>query len=203
MADSTGKDRPEFSFFVPTSTVIARHPNDPYLVAVIEHAQKHSGRLTLVGGKRSGNTSHAQCAVEEWGQEAGGENATLLNPHLWAVKTDVNADIRVVTLKKASDGFCPAELNDVLVAAHYGYPDYLYVADVQGNPAPKDGEAKSARWIDVRTLSVAATPEESAFGAQHDLILAVYRYYLDGRPVELEDFTDCVALRQKLIAMQQ
>ena len=39
---------------------------------------------------------------------------------------------------------------------------------------------------------------ESRYGAQHDLILMVYRLWLSGRPVDLSDFTDFRALRAKL-----
>ena len=40
-----------FSIVVPTSSVIAVLPGDPYKACVIEQNGKHKGRLTLVGGK--------------------------------------------------------------------------------------------------------------------------------------------------------
>lgn len=201
MMQTNISDEPKFNFFVPTSTVIACEKLNPYQVLVIEQAQKHRGRFTLVGGKRSGDNSHDQCAVNEFREEVGGRNATIDSLSLWAIKTDARSDTRVVSLKKASDGYCPEELNEVQVKASYGCPDYIYTGTVNGAPHPNDGEAKSVVFLDVRNIRVSDTADESRFGAQHDLILAVYRLYLDGRPVKLTDFTDLVALRLELISL--
>ncbi len=71
-------------------------------------------------------------------------------------------------------------------------------AKVEGEPHPLDGEAKSCIFIDVRDVKWTATELRARYGAQHDLILMVYRLYLAGRPVDLTDFADFRALRANL-----
>lgn len=188
-----------FSISVPTSSVIAVSPSDPYQVCVIEQNGKHKGRLTLVGGKVSmPKQTHLECALEEWDQEAGGKQAKLSEVALWAVKTDEHSDVRPATLGKLTHDLCPEELRSLPVIGHYGAPDYLYLAKVEGEPFPFDGEAKSCKFIDVRDVKWTATEAESRYGAQHDLILMVYRLYLAGRPVDNRDFADFRALRANL-----
>ncbi len=188
-----------FSIVVPTSSVIAVKPEDAYKVCVIEQNGKHKGRLTLVGGKViMPKQTHLECALEEWDQEAGGKQAKLHDVALWAVKTDAHSDVRPATLGKLTHDLCPEELRATPVTGHYGCPDYLYVAKVEGEPYPFDGEAKSCKFIDVRDVPWTATEAESRYGAQHDLILMVYRLHLAGRPVEIGDFADFRALREKL-----
>src|SRR4029453_11739283 len=146
---------------------------------------------TLVGGRvELPAQDHMTCALVEWDQEAGGKGAILVNPRLWAVKTDPKADIRESTLGKLTHELCPEELRAVPVHGHYGVPDCLYIAPVLGTPAPKDGEAKRCFYFDIRELDVTETMEQSRFGANHDLILEVYRLSLLGRPVEPEDFAN-------------
>lgn len=193
------KDTMTFSIVVPTSSVIAVSPVDPYQVCVIEQNGKHKGRLTLVGGKViMPEQTHEQCALDEWDQEAGGKSAKLVDVSLWAIKTDAHSDVRSATLGKLTHDRCPEELRSTVVTGHYGCPDYLYLAKVEGEPFPFDGEAKSCKFIDVRDVAWTATEAESRYGAQHDLILMVYRLWLSGRPVDLSDFADFRALRAKL-----
>jgi hypothetical protein len=188
-----------FSLAVPTSSVIAVDPKDPFKVCVIEQNGKHNGRLTLVGGKvEMPAQSHLQCAYDEWDQEAGGKNAKLIDLTLWAIKTDEHSDVRSSTLGKLTHNFCPPELANTPVIGHYGAPDYIYVGKVDGIPYPLDGEAKQCLFIDVRDVIVTATESESGYGAQHDLILVVYRLSLEGRPVDSRDFSDFRALRETL-----
>jgi len=192
-----------FSISVPTSSVIAHLDGDPHQVCVIEQCQKHKGRLTLVGGRvELPKQGHLQCALDEWDQEAGGHGAKLLQPKLWAVKTDPYSDVRHSTLGKLSHNTCPEHLRDTACVGHYGAPDHLYLAAVSGTPHPQDGEAKRCFYFDVRQLQVTEREEDSLFGAQHDLILAVYRLHLAGRPVTNDDFSDFKALRQKLLKDQ-
>ncbi len=188
-----------FSIVVPTSSVIAILPNDPYQVCVIEQNGKHKGRLTLVGGKViMPEQTHEQCALEEWDQEAGGKQAKLFDTSLWAIKTDAHSDVRPSTLGKLTHDLCPESLRSTPVTGHYGCPDYIYLAKVEGEPYPFDGEAKSCKFIDVRDIPWTETEAESRYGAQHDLILMVYRLWLSGRPVDISDFADFRALRAKL-----
>jgi hypothetical protein len=188
---------------VPTSSIIAVRANDPYKVCVIEQNGKHNDRLTLVGGKViMPEQTHEQCAYEEWDQEAGGRSAKLKGLSLWAVKTDEHSDVRPTTLGKLTHDLCPAELRTLPVVGHYGAPDYIYLANVEGEPYPLDGEAKQCIFIDVREVEVTETEKESRFGAQHDLILAVYRLYLEGRPVDNRDFSDFTLLRRMLLSKQ-
>lgn len=188
-----------FSIVVPTSSVIAVSADDAYKAWVIEQNGKHKGRLTLVGGKViMPEQTHEQCALEEWDQEAGGKGAKLHDVKLWAVKTDAHSDVRQATLGKLTHDLCPESLRATVVTGHYGCPDYLYLAKVEGEPFPFDGEAKSCKLIDVRDVPWTETEAESRYGAQHDLILMVYRLWLSGRPVDVSDLTDFRALRAKL-----
>jgi hypothetical protein len=188
-----------FPYLVPTSSLIAVHPDDPFQVCVIEQTQKHKGRLTLVGGRvEMHRQNHLQCALEEWGQEAGGLGATLVAPKLWAIKTDAYSDVRPSTLGKLTHGLCSEHLLETPVIGHYGAPDYIYVATVNGTPSPKDGEAKRCLFVDVRSIPCTATEEESRFGAQHDLVLLLYRLHLAGRAVSNADLADFKELRIKL-----
>jgi hypothetical protein len=195
--------RKPFPYLVPTSTVIALHPDNPFLVCVIEQVVKHAGRLTLVGGRREmHHHSHIQTARAEWKEEAGGKGARLTNVRLWAVKTDEHTDVREVTLGKVTFDRCPQAMRAQLVTAHYCAPDYIYLATVKGEPHPSDGEASRCVFIDVREIAT-PTPDQahSKFGAQHDLILLVYLLSLLGRPVEVTDFADFTQLRSKLIKL--
>jgi hypothetical protein len=188
-----------FSLAVPTSSIIAYHPDDKYLVAVLEQAEKHRGRLTIAGGKIELPRQNArQCAVEEFDQECGGKGCTLDDIKLWAIKTDPYSDVRESKLGKLTHNLCPELLRDVPVIGHYGAPDHIYTASAIGTPYPKDGEAKQCFFFDVRTIEITADEKDSKFGAQQDLYLAVYRLYLDGRAVEPDDFVDFNALRHKL-----
>lgn len=204
MSNSTSTGGIQLSIGVSTSTVIAVDPGDPFRVCLIQQAKKHRERKTLVGGKRTGGDSHEETAVGEFFQEAGGKGAQLEDVRLWAIKTDRLADVRTVTLGRATDDLCPSELRDLEVVAHYGYPDYFYVASVVGTPYPKDGEAKAVVWMDVRDIVITEREEDSQFGAQHDLVLALYRYTLEGR--SLGDLAillaDCKALRKLLLSLQ-
>lgn len=191
-----------FPIAVPSSTVIAHDPEHPFLVWVIEQSEKHGGRLTLVGGRiELHHQNHLQCIHEEWKQEAGGLGASLVNPWLWAVKFDPYFDTRETTLGKLSHNLCPEAVRNLPVRGYYGSPDCLFVAGVDGTPAPSDGEAKRCFTVDVRGIKLTETPEESAYGCQHDLILALYRLYLQGRPVSASDFTDFKALRKMLLSL--
>lgn len=189
-----------FSIAVPTSTVIARHPDDPYLVCVITHAKKHGKRKTLVGGRvELPAQTHEECIHTEFGQEAGGKGATLTNVKLWAIKTDPYSDVRDSTLGKLTHGRCAAELADVAVTGHYGSPDHIYLADVVGEPFPLDGEATKCEFIDVREITCTVEPCLSTYGAQQDLVLIVYRMFLEGRQVRVDDFNDFHELRAMLL----
>lgn len=189
-----------FPFLVPTSTVIALHPDDPYKVCVIEQTSKHGGRLTLVGGRREMHQhTHQQTAIAEWAEEAGGKGATLFDVKLWAVKTDEHSDVRETTLGKVTFNRCPESMADQPVVAHYGAPDFIYLAKVQGEPFPSDGEASQCLFIDIRNIPTPTDDErQSPFGAQHDLILLVYLLELQGRSLANTDFADFVQLRKTL-----
>jgi ADP-ribose pyrophosphatase YjhB (NUDIX family) len=190
----------DFSIAVPTSTIIATLKGDPFKVCVIEQNTKHQGRLTLVGGRVNlPSQNHRDCALAEWTEEVGGQGATLKNLRLWAVKTDPSSDVRPSTLGKLTHNSCPEALRDQPATGHYGAPDCIYTAVVEGKPHPNDDEAKSAIFIDVRELVVTPCEEQSKFGAQHDLILAVFRRHLEGRPVQAGDFADFRSLRAMLL----
>jgi hypothetical protein len=202
---------------VPTVTVIAFSAADPHMVLFIRHQKnKHGGKLTLVGGKyplRKQISALAQLLIEWW-EEAGGDNATLLNPELWAIKTDHRSGHRFVTLEKATDGDCPRWLRKLRVEAFFGVPDRLFAAMVQGNPAPNHAhegggkpedlaEARDCVWIDTRTIRLTADKNASGYGAQHDLVAKVWCYVLDGRmAIAIDTFDDFDALRERLLSMQ-
>ena len=207
IAENLNQENPAFSFVVPTSSVIAIDAKDPLKVWVIKHhPSKHKGRMTLVGGKvkLDDEQSHADCMREEWQEEVGGKGAYLIDLGRWAVRTDANADVRMVTLGKVTHDHCPVELRNLVVRARYGVPDVIYTGRVGGIPAPNDHEAECCLAFDLRQLKITETEEESIFGAQHDLILAVYYLERLGRPTWnlLADFADMRALRKKLLDIQ-
>jgi hypothetical protein len=194
---------------VPTSTAIAIDAEDPHRVCVIEPTDKskHGGRPTLIGGKvKLGLQTHVECLHAEFAEEAGGLGAYLENVSLFAIKTDAGSDVREVTLGRVTDNACPDELRQARVLASYGAPDHVYLGTVCGVPAPGHDvsgkvEAKRCYYFDVRRVIVAPTAAQSAFGAQMDLYLAVYRLHLAGRPVEIDDFADLTSLRARLPAL--
>ena len=192
------------SFPVPTCSTIAVSPTDAFKVNLIEQTEKHKGRFTIVGGRQELPLQSAeQCARDEYDQEAGGKGSTLRNLRLWTVKTDPNSDVRQSTLGKLCNYTCAPEHNDIPVIGHYGTPDYLWLATVEGTPHPKDGEAKRCFYFDVRDIVITENEKDSKFGAQQDLILAVYRYALErGRQVETSDFANFVNLRERLLRVQ-
>ncbi len=192
-------------FPVPTSTIIAHHKDNPYRVYVIEQAKKHNGRLTLVGGRcELPAQDHETCIKEEWVQEAGGKGATLTGLRFWLAKNDRFADPRKTTLGKVTSNQCPKRLINQPVLGLYGCPDAIFIAAVEGEPYPNDGEAKQCLLIDVREIVITETPEQSKFGAQHDLLLALYRQYLDRKiyfePVE--PISDMADFRRSLLFSQ-
>ncbi len=190
--------------YVPTSTVIARHKKNPYLVTTLVPVEKHKNRNVACGGRIEPDQTPETCIVTEYEQEMGGKGSFIENVRLFAIRTDATGDIRVnpkVTLGKLSFDQCPEENRSLQVAGHYGVPDHIFIADVEGEPSPNDHEAKECVWVDIRKIVVTATEEESTFGAQHDLVLIVYRLYLAGRDVEVDDFVDLNQLRRKLPAL--
>jgi|GEM_PF-2960061 len=191
-------------FPVPTSSVIAYHQDDPYKVSLIEQAKKHRCRLTLIGGRcELPGQSHETCIQEEWVQEAGGKGAELTFLTYFLTKNDRFADPREVTLGKLTSGKCPQELIDLPVLGLYGSPDAIYMARVKGTPYPNDGEAKQCIWFDVRELVITETADESKFGAQHDLLLGLYRRFLDRKfQGTHEMLTDMNDLRRSLLQIQ-
>ena len=85
----------------------------------------------------------------------------------------------------------------------YGSPDAVYIARVKGTPYPNDGEAKQCIWFDVRELVITETADESKFGAQHDLLLGLYRRFLDRKfHGTHEMLTDMNDLRRSLLQIQ-
>ncbi len=196
-------------FPVPTSTVIAYHQHDPYKVWVIEQAKKHRGRLTLVGGRcELPGQSHETCITEEWQQEAGGNGpdgiaAELTCLQYFLTKNDRFADPRETTLGKLTSGKCPKKLLNQPVLGLYGSPDAIYLGRVIGTPYPNDGEAKQCLLFDIRELVITETADQSKFGAQHDLLLGLYRRFVDRKfHGTNEMLTDMNELRSSLLSIQ-
>lgn len=123
----------------------------------------------------------------------------MIRPRLWAVKCDPNSGLRKSTLGKLTHYTCPRALRNAPVFGHYGLPDSIFIGGVKGIPFPNDGEAKGFFVYDVRQIEVAASEEESKFGANHDLILAVYRLELAGIRIDKSlAFSDLKKLRKDL-----
>lgn len=190
---------------VPTSTVIAYEKNNPYLVYVIRQAKKHMKRLTLVGGRcELPEQSHLDCIRDEWIQEAGGKGATLKRLRHWASKTDRYADPRESTLGKLAGKNCPTHLINEPALGLYGSPDEIYLAEVNGTPHPSDGEATECLAFDVRDIRITTEPVDSQFGAQHDLVLALYcRHLAKHIRIIHEDLSDMAKLRLTLLHLQE
>lgn len=205
MTPSTIINANQLAIGVPTSTIIARRAEDDWFnVCVIKHSAKHRQRITLIGGKRTGEATHEDTAKEEFAQEVGGLDATIHGLSLWAVKSDRLCDVREVTLGRVTDEHCPPHLSDIKVTAYYGYPDYIYTGVIEGTPSPNDGEAQDVTWIDVRDIVITEHEEDSQFGAQHDLVLALYRWWVEhfGGLDENRLLSDFKQLRATLIEWQ-
>jgi hypothetical protein len=209
--------REGFSFPVPTSTYIPQVSSEktPHLIWLMEPEEKHNGRWILLGGRakarKPGRMSSSgvrllpsfqtpmQCLRAEFTEEAGGAGATMISPKLWAIKCDPNSGLRKTTLGKLTHNTCPEPLRNVPVFGHYGVPDSIFTGGVKGTPHPNDGEAKGFFKYDVRKVEVTASEQESKFGANHDLIVAVYRLELAGCQInKAEAFSDLTKLRRTL-----
>ena len=196
-----------FLYYVPTTTIIAKHPGNPFLVCALRPTDKHNGKLVLPGGRfeASGQTitdktaeSFMQTGIRELDEEVA---LQLEHPTVFAVKTDPTADVRNVTLGKVTFNNCPFELADKKIVAAYGVPDVIIEGVAIGTPEAKDGEAKEVLWIDIREQALAPSSDESAWGANHDLIIEVYLRKLSGTwTVDPSDFLDVTELRTKLLA---
>ncbi len=143
---------------------------------------------------------------EEWKEEAGGRQAQLDRLNLWAVRCDPFSNTRYIPLSRATDGQCSPELSDLTVRAFCEMPEMIYTALVFGDPAPipgPDAEAERCEWIDTRGLVITEREEDSRFGVQHDLVLAVYRWGQEGKwHLTPSDFLNTDELRQRLLKMQ-
>jgi len=188
---------------IPTSSVIAHREGDPFQVYVIKQAKKHNRRLMMVGGRVAlPQQTHFDCARAKWDQEAGGLGATLVDLQKWGVRWDPSVDVREITLGKATNNLCPPELRNLPVMGHYGLPDTIFVASVNGTPHPKNGEAEKVVLLDVREIVITENEADSQFGAQHDLVLALYARLLEGRDLKVNDLSNFKALRAELLRTQ-
>lgn len=176
MTDNTTKAH----ITVATSTVIARDPKNYNRVVVLEPTDKHDGKLVLPGGRLEHHRgkSHRDCILEEWGQECGGKGATISEVKFWTVATDPNRDIREnpkITVGKLTHGRIDGEAGAIEVVGHYGSPDHLFLAMCNGEPAPKDGEAKRCFFLDLNETDPLSNLDK--FGAGMGVILACYKLW--------------------------
>ncbi len=196
-------------FVVPTcSQLVAKEPGSSHFLAFTS-PEKHGGRKVIPGGKlepkRVGDDarpwvyeSAADCAVRELEDETGLHYVE--KPWLFMVGLDPQKDVRVVDLKKASDGACDAEVAGLQVQAYFGVPDFIVIGVGEGTPRSDGRESGEFVWVDV---SERVNPDD--FAAGHDVILlALHRWWKTGgwNGGQLPTFDECAdytAFRQNLL----
>jgi ADP-ribose pyrophosphatase YjhB (NUDIX family) len=198
-----------FLYYVPTTTILAKHPRNPFYVCALRPTDKHEGKLVLPGGRFEADSAsilqgNAESLVGTGIRELDEEvSLELEESAVFAIKTDPIADIRRVTLGKVTFNKCPIEMINLEVIAAYGMPDVIIEGfATTDTPQAKDGEAKEVLWFDIRDHQLATSPEESKWGVHHDLIIEVYWRRLLGTWTACpNDFLDVAALRDKLLRL--
>lgn len=185
---------------VSTATIIPLLAGHPNCVWAMRHLPaKHNGGWTFPGGRidpldlDGGITMPAaseRCAVRELVEECGGKGGDAIKvvgrPRLVILATDPARDVRNVKLSKITYGRCPADSADTPISAVYGYPDFVYAIEIEGEPQPNDGEAAGFDLCDINNLS--SGPMRLSAG--HDVIAHVYSRICAGAQsrVSIRDF---------------
>ena len=158
---------------IPTTTVIASHKSDPYLVAVFRSTGKHGNKLVLPGGRvKVGKQNWLQTGLAELQEELGVQH--LENIKLFCTCSATERDLRSITFTKFLDGVeVPETLpKDIKIIGHYTF-DVVFTGQTDDDLRPDADEALEAFYIDVRSIN----PEDMALD-QGRLLLA-YRTFLE------------------------
>lgn len=189
---------------VSTVTVIAHHPTATLKVAMLKPSKaKHDGKPVLCGGRLdlAKKELPIACATREWDEEMGGRGATLVNLQHWATRTDPYAEPRHTTLPKVIEGYSNQVIGHPPITAYYACPDFIFTAQVNGEPWPNDNEAEECFWFDLRKLQIPANPRDDMFGGQHVLILGMWLLEYCAGPSAVkptEQFANAIQLRTYL-----
>jgi len=155
---------------VPTTTIIAQNPADPFQVAVFRSGQKHSGKLVLPGGRvKVGKDNYLTTGIIELKEELGMD---IISPKLFCISDAPDRDIRDITAKKLADGgFVHPELDHVVFSGYFCFDVSIYGIST-GTPKPDGKEGIEAMWYDVRQLN------SSEFALDHGKLLLLFAAFL-------------------------
>lgn len=173
------------SIATPTATLIGYQENDPHSILVIEPAG--SNKLNLLSGKvdLASKESYQAAIQREFNKKCGSQGATLKHLKPFAVAIDPYRDVRSVALYSLQPAASLGEQDNLLVNDHYGTPEFIFFAQVQGVPVPQDSRTLLCSFIDTRLIQI------EKFSRGHDVIFMAYQHYLaTGKTVPiLDDFT--------------
>lgn len=156
---------------VPTTTIIAQHPQFEKEVAVLRSGKKHNGKLVLPGGRvKVGKHDFLQTGLIELEEEVGLE---IISPKFFCISSNPTRDVRKVTLKKVADGGeISPELEPVVVEGHYCFDVAIYGKAKSTNLRPDGEESNEVFWYDLTTLN----PED--FAIDHGTLLSLFADFL-------------------------
>lgn len=160
---------------VPTTTILAMHPEDKFKIAVLRSGTKFKGKLILPGGcVKVGVHDCLQTGVIELKEEAG---LTLMKGHLFCISSKPGRDVRHVAIEEWADGNpFPPRLAGVAVETHHCFDVAIYGV-AKGEPVADGREGVEAFWYNLRAL------DESAFALDHGKLASLFKEFLLGAPL--------------------
>jgi ADP-ribose pyrophosphatase YjhB (NUDIX family) len=201
--------KPWWSVALPTSTaILVKEGGDPGTITAIKWDQsKEGGRLAVPGGKVNLflRESHVDCIRRELAEELGSD-LRVAKIEMLFTKTDIySANRPPVSLAKALEDSGRRWLKSlrwitrwIPVDGRYGTPDVIYLVTYSGTPQCTK-EARKIVPFNVRDIEIAADPNKSKWGANHDLIVGLYRLYIEGKTLNWNQLlSDLTALRIEL-----
>ncbi len=157
---------------VPTTTILAQHPADPFKIAVFRSTGKHGNKLVIPGGKvRIGVENHLDTGIKESGEEI---SAGIIDPKFFCISDNPLRDVRKTTLGKLSEGNpnFPEEFKNVEVDGHYCFDVSIYGV-CSGEPAVDQEEGSEVIWYDLRTL------QPGEFALDHGFLALQFKRFLE------------------------
>lgn len=156
---------------VPTTTILAQNPRNPWEIAVFRSTGKHGNKLVIPGGRlRLGKQNHLQTAIAELWEEL---KMKILNPQFFCISDKPDRDIRTITIDRFADSNpFPTRLKGMLVEGHYCFDVSVY-GFADGEPTADGKEGKSAFWYDLRKL------DKNEFALDHGTLALLFKHFLE------------------------
>ena len=167
---------PLFRVAVPTTTILAQNPSNPFWIAVFRSGKKHNGKLVLPGGRvRVGYQNHLVTGERELEEEL---SIHIVEPQFFCVSDNPLRDVRIIPIEKLADGNpIPPELVGMSFEGHFCFDISIY-----GEPTADGEEGVEAFWYDLRTLNT------DEFTLDHGILAMRFRIFLEtGQKPELGD----------------